>query len=211
MSRKEEKLKEGWNGQRGEDKLPTADYYRTTEGKRTREGWGREKKSVNRTVQVERGDRSTWCWIRSRGKDERAWLIAEPKRRTIRRQTALSVIYGHSQDVKLDLMSHFTRLWSRPKFKEIWTLRYAPRRTFLFLTLPREGSCSFSDRQEATGCFHRPGRLSQQRSQCQMLISHLTQPNVTLMIILGLWIQFETAGFTFLSNSVSNQIKKLKI
>lgn len=59
MSRKEEKLKEGWNGQRGEDKLPTADYYRTTEGKRTREGWGREKKSVNRTVQVERGDRST--------------------------------------------------------------------------------------------------------------------------------------------------------
>lgn len=43
MSRKEEKLKEGWNGQRGEDKLPTADYYRTTE--RDREGWGGEKRA----------------------------------------------------------------------------------------------------------------------------------------------------------------------
>lgn len=34
MSREEEARKEGWDGQRGEDKLPTVDYYGTREGKR---------------------------------------------------------------------------------------------------------------------------------------------------------------------------------
>lgn len=38
MSREEETRKEGWDGQRGEDKLPIADYYGTREGKRNKEG-----------------------------------------------------------------------------------------------------------------------------------------------------------------------------
>ncbi len=42
MSREEETRKEGWDGQRGEDKLATADYYGTREGKRSeREREGR--------------------------------------------------------------------------------------------------------------------------------------------------------------------------
>lgn len=36
MSREEETRKEGWDGQRGEDKLPIADYYGTREGKRSK-------------------------------------------------------------------------------------------------------------------------------------------------------------------------------
>jgi len=38
MSREEETRKEGWDRQRGEDKLPFADYYGTREDKRSKRG-----------------------------------------------------------------------------------------------------------------------------------------------------------------------------
>lgn len=43
MSREEETRKEGWDGQRGEDKLPIADYYGTREGKRSEGGREEER------------------------------------------------------------------------------------------------------------------------------------------------------------------------
>lgn len=43
MSREEETRKEGWDGQRGKDKLPTADYYGTREGKRCKGGREEER------------------------------------------------------------------------------------------------------------------------------------------------------------------------